>query len=359
MKTWIHATVAILCVLAARPSGAGETARAVPVTVNVTALHGDGTPFPDLWLVLLADNPDADPGEWIAKTDAVGVAHFTVEPPAESRNLFVKVAGLGSSQLAPIEDRQSVRRQHTQVLPNYSFSAFLTIPLADGVTEYAATLTMYESVRVSAQLVDEAGQPLAGGIMVQINNVGMDADMHSEDESDPLSIGGIRKGGTAEIAIYGPSSPKPLVVRLEPHQTLENVDLGQVHVPPYGHGEAPVRITLTGRDRLLTRAVEWLDSSVTLIAADGQSSYFFAVVDNRVMGTRADNGIVRIDPGTYYVAPGMLIASRADLLRKLVLNGVDVDAAGVPKITAVAGQEVQMEVDIAAAEQAILTAAGQ
>jgi hypothetical protein len=66
-----------------------------------------------------------------------------------------------------------------------------------------------------------------------------------------------------------------------------------------------------------------------------------------------------LDPRDYYIAPGGLGTISADLLRRLLLDGVNVDTAGVPKITAVEGQPVTMTVDMAAAEQAILNAAGR
>lgn len=360
MKSWMIFLSLVVCAVAVMPlTSAASVRSAAPITVSVTALHGDGTPFPDLWLVLIANDPAAEPSEWIAKSDAAGLAQFSVELPPSSENVFVKVAGMGAFPLAPVDARQAVREQDSRVIQNYSFPTFLTVPLQDGVAGYHTTLTLYPSVRVTAQMVDEQGQPVAGGAIMQMNGIGMDNDMHGSSNSSPLSIGGIRRGGTAEVAIYGPSSPIPLVVRLEPFQTAEDVDLGPIHIPPFTEGSAPVRLTITGRDQTLTRSVEGPVNAVTLIRSDGQVAYFFAVVDDRVVRIRADDGVVHIDPGTYYIAPGVYGTSRADLLRQLLLNGVDVDTAGVPKFTAVAGQEVELTVDAAAAERAILAAAGQ
>lgn len=338
-------------------------AAATPITVTVTALHGDGAAFPDLWLGLIADDRAAEPPAWVAKTGADGVAHFTVEIPADSENVFVKVAGPGAAGLAPIGQRMSVLEQAEQILPNYSFPEFLTIPLEDGVSEYATTLTLCPSVRVSVQLVDGNGQPIAGGAMTQISDIGMDADANRNGESDPLSIGGIKQGGSADVMILGPNSPKWMVIHLTPVQTVADVDLGQIHIPPYQPGTVPLHLTVNGRDRLQTRAVESVQSAVTIFSVDGQSAIIFA--HNSATGemahwpTNETPETPRLDPGTYYIAPGVLGTSRANLLRQLLLNGVDVNAAGVPKIVAVAGQEVQMTIDAAAAEQAILTAAGQ
>ena len=354
-------TAIILGLMTNAFNSVAEFAPADPVSVTVTAQHGGGTVIPDLWLTLIPD--DMETPNIVAKTNETGIAQFVLVPPADGNYLFVKVAGLGSAPLAPINDRRAVRLQDTQIIPNYSFPTFLTIALEEGVTEYATTLTLHESVRVSVQLVDETGQPVAGGAMMQINGIGMDTDMHHEDDFDPLSIGGIRKGGTANVMILGPDSPKWKVIHLKPHQTMEDINLGPIHIPSYQRGTVPLHLTVTGDDQLLTRSVETTQGGATLLSADGQTAVVFAL--NPATGKLAhyptpyDPETPQLDPGVYYIAPGLLGTSRADLLRRLLLNGVDVEAAGVPKITAVEGQPVTMTVDMAAAEQAILAAAGR
>src|SRR5690606_31431728 len=162
----------------------------------------------------------------------------------------------------------------------------------------------------SVQLVDEAGQPIAGGVMFQINGIGMDNDAHHDDERGELSMGGIRRGGAAHIAIMGPTSPKPHVLHLLPGQTGEDVDVGPIHIPPYAPGTIPVHLTMTARDGLQTRAVEYVQDGVTIFSADGQSAIIFAF--NPATGEMADwpphqpPRTPLLDPGTYYVAPGGL-----------------------------------------------------
>ena len=355
-------TAIILGLMTNAFNSVAEFAPTDPVSVTVTAQHGDGTVIPDLWLTLIPD--DIDTPEVVAKTNENGVAHLVLEPRAESIYLFVKLAGLGSASHAPINDRRAVRSQDSLIIPNYSFPTFLTIALEEGVTEYATTLTLHESVRVSVQLVDELGEPIDGGVLVQVSGIGMDHDSNVE-ESDPLSIGGIRKGGSADMLIMGPTSPKWKIIHLEPHQTLENVDLGPIHIPIYHPGSIPLNLTVTGNNQLTTRAVEWVQGGVTIFSVDGESAIIFTnnpVTGGMVFDSPPNNEEPRtpmLNPGVYYIAPGSLGTTRADLLRRLLLDGVDVDAAGVPKITAVEGQPVTMTVDMAAAEQAILAAAGR
>ncbi|TVQ63699.1 MAG: hypothetical protein EA378_01085 [Phycisphaerales bacterium] len=336
-----------------------------PATLRVTILvvDADDNPFSDLWLVLIADHWDGDDMALAAKTDEAGQAHFIVNNSDDIDIAFIRIAGRGSVSLVPYSDRQSVAAQDTTIIPNYGFPTFVTIPLEDGVTEYAATITMHPSVRASVQLVDQHGAPLGGGAFVQIGGFGMDTDENDRDESGPLSIGGLRRGYGAEVMILGPDTPQWKVIDIEPHQTLEDVDLGQVHIPPYQPGTVPMHMQLINDDQLSTRAVEWVRGSVTIFSEDGQVATIFAKSSftGPIADLRHDEPprVPLLDPGVYFVAPGPLGTSSATLLRRLLRDGVDVEAAGVPKLTAVEGEPIHITVDAVQVEQAIRAAAGQ
>lgn len=357
MKVWIFFVLFLMILSPVSVVSASSS----PLAVTISATHSDGKPFVSLWIILILDNNDES--VMIARTDEIGRASFAVDPGFDENFIFAKIAGVGSAWRAPYAERLSVAAQDTAIIPNYSFPTFLAIPVEDGVTEYAAAFTMHPSVRASVQLVDEHGQPLAGGAFMQINGFGMDTAQNGPDEAGPLSIGGLRQGNSADVMIAGPQSPQWMVIHLEPHQTLEDVHLGPIHIPPYEPGSIPLHMQLINDDQLSTLPVEWVWGGVTIFTEDGQTATVFARPSNTdpIMDIPSDEvpRIPMLDPGIYYVAPGGLGTSSANLLRRLLLDGVDVEAAGVPKLTAVEGEPIHITVDAVQAEQAIRAAAGQ
>ena len=142
-------------------------------------------------------------------------------------------------------------------------------------------------------------------------------------------------------------------------QTLVNSDVGTLTVTRHPKTSRAV-LKFTNYVGLVDTDMEVLSEGMTLIRTDGTILTFAALKDEGQAYAPVREGGVPLQPidipaGDYYVAPGLFAAGTAVRLLDRVRAGEQavLDAAGVPKFTAVEGQTANFSFDARAAYTAI------
>jgi hypothetical protein len=179
----------------------------------------------------------------------------------------------------------------------------------------------------------------------------------------------VRRSADTELFISMDDSPRQHIATLTAAQTVNDVNLGQITIPPL-QTDASTQITMQNAQDQWAPGVIPLWRGVTLISDDGSVflSYPARPDDGFVVGN-PDSAVEpdlppQLPAGVYYVAPGFTVNVDLSIHMRLldaIRDGqlAQLDAAGVPKFTAIAGQTTQFTFDAAQARDAILAATGQ
>lgn len=131
-----------------------------------------------------------------------------------------------------------------------------------------------------------------------------------------------------------------------------DLDLGDIEVEAVAD-ESVVRISLAD-GKLLRPLVEDRGAVTTLISADGKIIRSFVNKNNNAVGNDGPESLPKVPAGTYYVTPGLFGNTPSFKVLDLIRAGrqAELDKAGVPKITAVAGRETSLTINLPEAEAA-------
>lgn len=315
------------------------------ITVEVTVQTSTGLPLEDVPLMLLgpADRP-------VAKTEGDGRATLTGEVPLSDSSVSVRVHGGGDDRLGSTEQQLALALRMKALEEQYWIEQYTRIMLDELQQMYLVTVTAHPAVRVSGVVADQSGGPLAELVITSDMSEALDVT----DGQGTFSLAGVRRGwpNCLFVLCHG-WSVVPL--RLTAEQTQADVDLGQIVLPDYER-------TAFFRARL-SNSIEWreiqesgLIAGVTLVAADG--SIMFTEVAYRSPANpdelRLRTDPLALPPGEYYIAPGSFATGRVQVaLLRAREQGMDLTGTGIPKVTLVEGQTVDVDVDLLATYLAI------
>lgn len=322
------------------------------ITVTITVTDPDGIPIADVPLQSYTKN-----GITFGFTNIEGQLIAVVDAD-EGESMFATRLwdGAWHNNLS-ITERILAEQRDEELRNQYSLKPKYTMPIEAGIDQYTLSIIAVPGVRIRGRLVNAQGQPIAGAIGAANT---MAYDSVEEDDEGVFDFGGVRKGAaTLLLAQY---STQVHFIEITAAQTLEDLDLGDV-VLLDASADAPVRVTMQNQQYLLDSTGASLGLTASFISIDGSVVVGFpADLEGNVIREHfyVPTRLPLLPPGEYYAVPGLITSQSGMALYLSIREGrqAQLDAAGVPKITAISGQEVSLTFDARAAYEAVVQVGG-
>ncbi len=281
-----------------------------------------------------------------ARTDESGDASITLSL-IESDDVFAVMHGVETAGLMPgVTDRASVVNRNKQVLASYWFERSFEGAVVAGQSEYVVNLVGYPVIRMLGRLIDRAGEGIEGTVWLKDNG--------SRVEST--------RNGLFQVAAPRAKQPVELFARIGKRVIAKLVpelpgdaDIGEIREPD-DVCDMKLRIVPTATEKWSKRPEPHV-SGVTLVSSDGERIFSFVRLGTteEVLDRSSADQVPRVPAGTYFVAPGWFMATKAQLrLIDAVRARVDVAALGIPQVVAGPGEPDVVKVDAEKTEAAIL-----
>lgn len=333
------------------------SASAAPVTVTVNVATSAGIPIVNAPIQVYSDAAVV-----FGFTDVAGIVMFTIELDPSDPDIVARLwNGAFHLNLSP-EERELAYEQFEQLPELYHFLPYYFAQAVPDQTQYQINMIAQPAVQVTGRLVDNQGLPLAGNFFA----IGVrDSAWFGEffDANGVFTARGISQGAGAEIALVL-KGPETQLIQLSAVQTMQDIALGDIVVQLHER-PIPLNMSITNFEDLYDPGDIALWTMISLIRDDAQVLLTFPVKppDGQVVAevVAIQTDVPRTTEGVYYIVPGPIAAPTALALLDAIRAGqlAALDAAGVPKFTAVAGQTTQFTFDATLARNAILAATGQ
>jgi hypothetical protein len=323
-----------------------------PITVTITASDPDGTPIPNMPLQCLTLV-----GAAFGITGLDGQVVLTLDANENETYLAIRLwDGRWHADLT-IDQRILAEQRCEELRHMFSFKPMYTMRIESESDIYSFTLQPSSAVRVRGRLVNAQGEPVVGAIGAAHAIAFDDVEV---DDNGEFDFGGVRKG--AKSLILAQSSTQVHFIEITAVQTSQNLDLGDVVVMDTP-ADAPVRVSLQNKADLFDSTGAAIDLSVTFISTNGTFVLGFpADLEGNVLRELfyVPPRLPLLPPGEYYAIPGLISSQSGMALYLSIREGRQVllDAAGVPKFTAISGQEVSLIIDARAAYEAVVQVGG-
>lgn len=331
----------------------------ISFTLDVTVLDPTGQPIPDCPVIAST--------YYQAKFNMTGPDGTVSLPlhrePDESYAVFMLHPG---TRLWADEQQRdlAIARFHT-LRGSYAFRDVLQVNVAQQGDPATATIQALPAVTVEGHITRPDGSHFDFDSWVLIRGY---CDYARALKSDGLfSLEGVPQGHPVELWISGEGTEMHSVF-LNPVQTANNIDLGDIVIEDVPKPSA-IEGTVQGASDLVFPADAAdvhnrlsLENSITLVRADGQSVHSLDLNGSGKIIIREGMGVNDTDipmaEGEFYIVPGGYPASTTSLaLLDSVRAGrqAQLDTAGVPKYTFVAGKTTQVAFDAQAAVNAVMS----
>ncbi len=333
----------------ASPSALARQSDLRPVTVNIAVRTQAGAPLQD---VPLRCSANEDRG--FGFTNAEGALTLIVNVRPDEPPLVVTVTDGRWFNLTP--DTKELARERSRALrTQYFINGSYLIPLTPTATDCSLEVIAQPAVTVRANLGDGGPYRPFRSFLVRGGSSGDDLD-----PSQPFVVPGVRQGAPTDIFVRMALRPQFHVLHFNATQTAQDINLGEIQLVDAPR-TATVAVTMTNLTNLFDIDGALLWDHATLVSSDAQVILVFRV--DQSSGTIVERlraapplAMPLVPPGTFYVSPGMIDMPLPLALFDAVRAGrqADLDAAGVPKFTAIEGQQVTLQFDARAARDAIM-----
>lgn len=314
------------------------------ISVQVSVVDPDGDPIVNVPLFVYTQNGV----QLIRPQHAPTLPVVVGASPTEDSVLCVMLwSGDHRNDLSDAEE-QAIESRYEELLSQYAFLNNYSIPLNATYTEYSITINALKRVEISGRFVDNAGLPIEGVVGSVTPYMSL---IHSG--TDGTFVASAAAGQTAVLQVIHPAdeSNQIFVLRRTPQQTGQDHNLGDVMIESLPIDSAVEIMFATNQNAVDPADLGTLKLDVTLIRDDG--SAIFGYQTNRLQ-TKAVEATWRVDDlppqiaaGTYYVVAGSVGTDAARALLRSIEDGRQalLDAAGVPKVTAVPGQTASITIN--------------
>lgn len=339
-------------------TGLSSVSFATEITVTVSVTAPDGEPIEGAPILVYTD---ADGG--FGFTDDTGAVSYTLDRESDEALITARLWD-GTYQDGLSVDERELALERYEALPKmYRFESHYLTQIQPGQTEYQINMTSQLCVEATGRLVDAQGEPITDEFFFVTVRDGAWYDVF-QDTNGVFIAHGIPMGRSSELGVSrkGPESHR---IQHTADQTSANFDLDDVIVQQHER-LVTLDMTVTNSEgvRDLGGALD-LGTMVSLIRADAEVLLTFPVkppegeVVAEVVQIQTD--VPRVTEGEYYVTPGPINSPTAfALLDALRADEHDaLDAAGVPRFTALEGQTVEFTLDAAAAQASIQAATSE
>lgn len=324
-----------------------------PVQVTITAATEAGVP-----LVGAPFQAVSMSGVAFGRSDGAGRVTLTVDV---DRGEAVMVTRLwdGKWHDIPIADRVAAEQEYNTLRRQYSFKTKQLTTMTPGADAYSIEWIAYPTVTVSGRLVDAGGTPLAGSVACRER---LAFDQVGPDGAGAFHVAGVRTGVEANFYFQRRGASQVHSLHLPGELLLNDADIGDLLIDDLPC-DIPATISMSEGTDLFDSALSALIVGVTLVRADGHAVLNFPADDTgRVRRDRwREPPLTPLLPaGDWYVAPGLFPARPGTALHRGLLAGrqAQFDAAGVPKLTVVAGQPATFTFNARTTYEAIISVAG-
>lgn len=340
------------------------TAIAQPVpsisfTLDVTVLDPTGQPIPDS-PVTAATYYKAE----FNLTDPNGSTSFQLHrEPDESHAVIVLHPG--SPRLwADEQQKDLATARFHELRGTYAFRDVININIAQQGDPATATIQALPAVTAEGRITRPDGSLFDFDSWVVIRGYRDYARVRASDGL--FSLEGVPQGHPVELWIPGAGTEIHSVF-LTPSQTANNIDLGDIVIEDAPKPSAIQGIVQGASDLVFPLDAQdvhnhlSIEHSITLVRADGQSVQSLDLDGSGIIilreGVVVNDTDIPMAEGEFYIVPGGYPASTTSLaLLDSVRAGrhAQLDAAGVPKFTFVAGQTTEVAFDAQAAVNAVM-----
>lgn len=323
-----------------------------PVTVTITASDPDGNPIPDMPLQCLTNA-----GAAFGITDVNGQLVLVLSAQQDEQQLITQLWDGAMYSTLTISERILSEKRFDELRNQYCFKHVYLTPLVAGIDQYSVLIQADPAIRIRGRLVGAQGEPIAGAIgaayAIAYDSVG-------EADEGVFEFGGLRKGAAASLlAQY---STQVHFIKLSAAQTIQDLDIGDI-VLVDAAADAAARVTMQNKSDLFDSTGVGIALAVSFISTDGSLVFGFpADLEGNVLRELlyVPPRLPLLPPGEYYAVPGLISSQSGMALYLSIREGRQalLDAAGVPKFTAISGQEVSLTIDARAAYEAVVQVGG-
>lgn len=333
-------------------------ALAAPVTVTVTVTTAGGAPIADAPIEVGSDT-EADFGF----TDESGIVTFTIELSPDDPDIIARLwSGAYHSDLTA-KERILAQQRYTEIPKDHHFEPRYFAQTTPGQTEYQIDIVAQPSIEITGRLINTQGVSLPDDYFaIAVRDSAWFGEFLNTEGI--FTVHGVRRGATAELLTATGEGIETHSIVISEENTQQNIDIGNITIE-YHDLQVPMDMNIMNYDSLYDAAGVALWDHVSLIRSDSQALLTFPVKppEGEVVAKVAEiqTDVPRTTSGTYYIAPGPIAAPTALALLDAIRAGdhAALDAAGVPKFTAVQGQTTHFTLDAAQARDAILAATRQ
>jgi len=330
----------------------------ISFTLNVTVLDPAGQPIPNCPVTAVSYHwPEFN------LTGPDGIAGFSLQRnPNEHYAAFAVSSGAGI--WADEQQRDLAIARFHELRGSYAFPYPSLINVAQQGDPATATIHALPAVTIEGHITRADGTQFETGVGIRGYR-----DYARVRANDGLfSLEGVPRGHAVELWIAGEGT-QTHVVFLDPGQTANDLDLGDVIVQDAPRVSA-IQGTIQGlpddyvfpADAQDVYDQHRLMTGITLVRSDGQSVYGLNLDDfGKILIVEdmvADNTDIPMAEGEFYIVPGRFPASTTGLaLLDSVRAGrqAQLDTAGVPKFTFVAGATTEVEFDAQTVVNAVMS----
>lgn len=315
--------------------------RAITVNVSVTEA---GQPLAGV--PLLAKSGQAGVR---GKTDEAGQAILVMNIPTTQQFVEVEMTPAPRSKGEAVEVFEARVAQERSLMRQHAFRRRYCVELTATADQYSLSVVSDPAISVSFD-VQRDGLPWAERVTCIVADAPLLAN--ALQQSGRIEMFGLRPNVTNTVFLV---TNDWVVARQVIPASAIDIELPAVSIPRYTR-EGTVRITMQ-HQLTLNQEQDYAPLGITLVSSDGSIILSFPCDYTTGIAYRnlAYVELPGVPVGTYYVAPGVFFGSDAQVrLVNDAAAGHNLDAAGVPKVTVVAGQEAALVVDAVAVYHSIM-----
>lgn len=317
------------------------------VQIQVTVLDPSGEPIPDLAVSALSRMSAVS-----AVTDASGDVTLTIQTPDIVTSVYVGPTSESTASTTLSDDE--LLQNYDQATTDFSLPRDTAIAIAPGTDIYSVVINAKPAVSISGSVVRPDGSPISAAAC---NYIGSPRFEVMDPDTGSFSLGGVPRGEDGVLVFNVYRDPRQYVIPMTAVDTAADRDIGAITIPD-PVADAPIEVTIQERTAAFTTIDPTVRYIVSLISEDGLTIYKFKIAEDLKLHNRNPHDEISVMGGSYFVVPGSISNQHlgAVVLQALLAGDIaSVQAAGVPSILAVAGQSQAFNVDLLAAEAAVLS----
>jgi len=284
--------------------------------------------------------------ESYAITAADGRATLLLTVQSDEQAVFLAVS---PANAVDTDEQARAMARVTQIAETCVIPRTVVVMLAGEVDVYERQLVLSPARRVKLRRVDSEGAPIPGYLVMPENSVW--PAFHRDGVHEATGV------PAAATILFAADLKSGMLTPIVVPASAENIDMGDV-VAELPAANATLQITFAHRGGLDPRLLDGRLRAF-LISTDGQTLLDLFLQDGKTVRQFGGQEPSPVPSGEYWVCPTSLVAGlTADTLLTVVRAGIDLSASGIPRVVVPAGGEVELTVDAAAAQRAILVAGG-